>query len=119
MVAEAIIWREAITVNDGFFKNNKGTSAIVQGADREKAIISLNKVAGNRQEQSAYHSELAGITASVTHIKIICSNFDIQEGKVKIGMDGEASLNACSQDIPIHANQQDYDLIQNIRNKVV
>ena len=83
------------------------------------AIISLNKVAGNRQKQSAYYSKLAGIAASITHIKIICSKFVIQEGTVIIGLDGEATLNAYSQDIIIHANQPDYDLIQHIQSEVV
>jgi hypothetical protein len=52
-------------VSDGSFKNAIGISASIlfySKATDPNRIISVNSVPGNREEQSAYRSELAGVS---------------------------------------------------------
>ena len=86
--AAAIIRGTARAVSDGSFKNEMGTSASILFHTKSKdpnRIISVNSVPGNREEQSAYRSELAGISGSLSVIAAVCTVHDIQSGSITIG----------------------------------
>lgn len=93
-IAEAIQLQKAQADSDGSFKGNHGTSAsIIEGANESKCITYVNTVPGPASIQSAYRSELAGILSSLTHVKIICDKFEINDGSITIACDGEQALN--------------------------
>jgi hypothetical protein len=65
-LATAILQGKATAVSDGSFKEGIGTSGfILRGCHRVLAATGSNIVPGNRQEQSSYRSELAGISGAV------------------------------------------------------
>jgi hypothetical protein len=43
-----------------------------------KRIISVNSVPGNSDEQSAYRSELVGVSGSLSIIEAVCTVHDVQ-----------------------------------------
>ena len=120
-IAAAIIRGDARAVSDGSFKNEMGTSASILFHSRSKdprRILSVNYVPGNREEQSAYRSELAGISGSLSIISAVCSVHDIQTGAITIGLDGEQALISASEDWPLNPESPDHDLLTDIRAKV-
>jgi hypothetical protein len=48
-------------------------------------LISVYSVPGNRGEQSAYRSELAGVSGSLSLIAAVCMVHDIHTGLITIG----------------------------------
>ena len=120
-IAAAIIRGDARAVSDGSFKNEMGTSASILFHTRSTdpyRIISVNSVPGNRNEQSAYRSELAGVSGSLSTIAAVCVVHDINTGSISIGLDGEQALIAASEDWPLNPERPDYDLLIDIRAKV-
>jgi hypothetical protein len=117
--ADAIRAHTAIAVSDGSYKDNRGSSAsILVGNDINKAILSANYVPGDSASQSAYRSELAGISGSLTHISAVCEKYNIESGTVTLALDGESALKAVSKSVTPSAHWSDYDLIMDIRNSV-
>jgi hypothetical protein len=93
LVAQAIIQGSAWAISDGSFKDEMGTSAtVLYGIDKSKHIISVNDIPGNREEQSAYRSELAGIEGALAIIESLCQVHGIQAGSITIGLDWEPAL---------------------------
>jgi ribonuclease HI len=117
-VARAIIQGTAKAISDGSFKDEMGTSAtVLYGAD-EKRIISTNDVPGNREDQSAYRSELAGIEGALAIIESLCKVHDIQDGAITIGLDGQQALLEAGGDWPLSPTQAAYDMLFDIRSKI-
>jgi hypothetical protein len=118
-IAAAIINRSAYAVSDGSFKHNRGTSAsILTGSNPKIRIMSVNNVPGNPDEQSAYRSELAGISGSISLIKAVCEKHDVTSGRITIGLDGERAMIAVSTSESPMAKSPDFDLITDIRGKI-
>jgi hypothetical protein len=70
--AKDILWGTAKVMSDGSFKDEAGTLAsITKGNDQSKALVLCNLVPGRPKEQSAYHSELAGVVGSLILIWIV------------------------------------------------
>jgi hypothetical protein len=68
-IAAAIIRGDARAFSDGSFKYEIGTSVSILFHTKSKdpqCIISVNSVPGNRDEQSAYCSELIGVSSSLS-----------------------------------------------------
>jgi hypothetical protein len=115
MLALAIWDGTAIAVSDGSFKDEFGTSALVlEGEDSKNWIIAVNVVLGDPTDQSAYRSELAGIFGIVTMVRALCEVYEILEGSICVGCDGETALKhvfseGTGSDVDI--NSADYNII--------
>jgi hypothetical protein len=122
-IAAAIICGDARAVSDGSFKNEMGTSASILCHTRSKdpqRIISVNSVPGNKEEQSTYPSKLAGVSGSLSTIAaVVCTVHDITTGSITIWLDGEQAMITASEDWPVNPEHPDYDLITDIRAKVL
>lgn len=64
-----------------------------------------------------YRRKLIGVTASVSHIKILCQKYDITEDSITVGLDSEKALKSYKEDSLLHAKQKDQDLIHHIQRK--
>ena len=120
-LAAAILQGKARAVSDGSFKNAMGTSSSIlfhSRANDPNRIISVNGVPGNSNEQSAYRSELAGVSGSLATIAAVCRIHDIQEGSITLGLDGRQALLAAAGDWPLNPERPDFDLITDIRRKI-
>jgi hypothetical protein len=119
--AAAILRGEAKAVSDGSFKDSMGTSASIlyhSHANDPNRMVGVNAVPGNCQEQSAYRSELAGISGSLAITAAVCRIHDIQAGSITFGLDGNQALKAAAGDWPLNPERPDYDLITDIRAKI-
>ena len=121
-IAAAIIRGDARAVSDGSFKNAMGTSASILFHTKStdpRRIISVNSVPGNRSEQSAYRSELARVSGSLSTIAAVCTVHDLHTGSITIlGLDGEQAMIAASEAWPLSPERPDYDLLTDIRSNV-
>jgi hypothetical protein len=63
----------AQAISDGSFKVKFGTSAFTILDSGNSSILGLNIVPGHPDDQSAYHSELAGLFAIVRIVNLLCS----------------------------------------------
>ena len=120
-LAAAILQGKARAVSDGSFKNAMGTSSSIlfhSRANDPNRIISVNAVPGNANEQSAYRSELAGVSGSLAITAAVCRIHDIQEGSITLGLDGQQALLAAAGDWPLNPERPDFDLITDIRTKL-
>jgi hypothetical protein len=120
-LAAAILRGDARAVSDGSFKNSMGTSSSIlfhSCSTDPNRIVSVNAVPGNPNEQSAYRSELAGISGSLAITAAVCRIHDINEGSITLGLDGRQALLAAAGDWPLNPARPDFDLITDIRAKV-
>ena len=123
-LAMGIITGHATAVSDGSYKETEGdhfgTSAFVlRGANRSAGALGVNAVPGNNHEQSSYRSELAGISGSLAIISAVCDKYDITSGAITIALDGEQAMLAASSTWPLSPQDTDFDLITDIRAKIV
>jgi hypothetical protein len=98
-----------------------GTSTSILFHSRAKdphQIISVNTVPGNCNEQSAYRSELAGVSGLPAITAAVCKVHDLQEGSVIFGLDRNQALKAAAGDWPLNPERPDFDLITDIRAKI-
>ena len=77
-----------------------------------------NWVPGLEDEQSAYRSELAGISGVLASLKIIVKKFKIDSGTIEIGLDGESALGQAEDDYFLKIHQSSFDIILDIRKRV-
>ena len=105
-LAHGITDGTATAISDGSFKKGYGTScSILRGSTITTRIISINTVPGPTDSQSAYRSELAGISGSLLIIQAICNMHHIQNGCITIGLDGQSAMKSVSQNNnPNHSN---------------
>jgi hypothetical protein len=64
-------------------------------------LISVNSVPGNREEQSAYRSKLAGVSGSLSLIAAVCMVHDIHSRSIAICLDGKQAMFAVSEDCSV------------------
>jgi hypothetical protein len=103
--------RKATAISDGSFKNDNDTSAFhVCAEDDSQRIIDVNAIPGSCKEQSAYQSELAGISGILLVLNIMCKKFKIRSSSIEIGLDGQQALLAASEDWPLNIAQPDFDI---------
>jgi hypothetical protein len=116
-IAAAIIQGSARAVSDRSFKNAMETSASIlfhSKATNPNRIISVNSVPGNCEEQSAYCSELAGVSVPLSLIAAVCMAHGIHTGSIPIGLDGKQAMIAASEDWPLSPAHPVYDLLKDI-----
>ena len=115
-LSEALREGTALAVSDGSFKDSFGTSAFVlEGKDGTHRLTGANVVPGHPDDQSAYRSEIAGVCAILQVLLMICQLFNITEGEVEIGLDGEAAMDRISGPYDPHCNARDFDLLTHVR----
>jgi hypothetical protein len=78
----------------------------------------VNAVPGPEETQSAYRSELAGVSGSLAILASVCSLYQISSGTATLGLDGDQALKAASGHWPLDASQPDFDLLCDIRKKI-
>ena len=106
-------------MSDGSFKDGRGTSAFVLEDERQKGrVMGVNAVPGEFEDQSAYRSELAGVSGIIATIQCICTTHNITQGSIEVGLDGLQAMKEISGNWPIKPSQSDYDLLQDIRRKI-
>ena len=107
-------------ISDGSFKKGYSTScSILHGSTNTTQIILINTVPGPTDSQSAYRSELAGISGSLLIIQAICKRHHIQNGCITIGLDGQSAMKSVSQKQQPKPQQPDFDLLCDIRTKLL
>jgi hypothetical protein len=102
-----------MAVSDGSYKDTYGTAAWTIGDQDEFSILSGRVVCpGTDDDHNLYRSELAGIYAITAIMNKLCEYYQIHEGTVEIGCDGQSALKTAfdygvylSKDIP------SYDLV--------
>jgi hypothetical protein len=119
-LAQSIQQQTAIAVSDGSYADDVGTAGFLlhQEGDRSQAVVGVNLVPGNANEQSAYRAELAGIVGILVTLQIVCTFYNITEGSISIGLDGEMALKQAETEGLADPSQADFDLINDIRKKV-
>ena len=120
LVAQAIRDGTAIAVSDGSLKDMFGTSSFtLQGRTDDQKITGRNAVPGEPLNQSSYRSELAGIAGVLVTLFILCKAYNITEGHIEIGLDGEQAMQRIFEDDDPTPSQPDYDLIYDLRAKLL
>ena len=112
----------ARAISDGSYDplTQKGTSSLTIVADKndKNPLEGDNWVPGTPTDQSAYRSELAGITGILSAVAIIIQHYDITEGSITIALDGSSALDQASADNPLKIDQPDFDILQDIRARL-
>ena len=111
-VAAAILRGDARAVSDGSYKEGHGTSAFtLQGDTPTKAIKGQNTIPGCPEEQSAFRSELGGVVGVLTVLETLCSHFDLTEGKIELGLDGESVIKKLERPYLPSPKDPHYDML--------
>ena len=96
-----IVAGTASIVSDNSFNpdsslGSAGTSAVILAPSTNCTIKFYAKgnnwAAGLKIDQSAYHSELAGVIAALTMLDVLVRHHDLTSGAVAIALDGESVL---------------------------
>jgi hypothetical protein len=119
IIARVILDGKALAVSDGSYKDMHGTSAfILSGCTDQGRITGTNAILGDHQDQLAYRSELGGISGIITTVLAICKIHGITSGSIEVDLDGNQALKAVFFDWPLNPRQADFDLVQDICNKI-
>jgi hypothetical protein len=118
ILAKAISQGDAITISDGSFQDTYGTAAwVLEGSDSAGRMRGAVIVPGNANDQSAYRSELAGIYSILVAVTKLCNFFDIQQGAIELGCDGQSALDKAFNHVAlIRIEDANHDLLQAIRS---
>ena len=118
-LARGITKGTATAISDGSYKQHYGTScSILRGTSQSQRIISINAVPGPADSQSAYRSELAGISGSLLVLQALCNKYNLTTGSITIGLDGKSAIDTVSSSQPLKPQQPDFDLLCDIRTKL-
>ena len=95
----------------------RGTAAFVlEGPDTTHRVSAVLEVPGQPKDQSAYHSELAGLYGTTVMTTTICNINNITEGSIEVGCDGLSALKqALAHDDDVDPTKQHFDVISAIR----
>ena len=121
-LAHALRQGTAIAVSDGSYKAGRGTAAfILETSDKfepQGRIVGVNIIPGETDDQSAYRSEIGGISGIVETIGILCARHSITSGAIEVGLDGDQAMKTIFGEWPLHPKQADYDLLKDLRKKI-
>jgi hypothetical protein len=101
-VADAIGLGVAYAVSDGSFKQGRGTSAfLLEGSGGAVGrILGANEIPGAEVDQSAYRSELGGISGVIATVACLCRLYDIRSGAINVDWTGNRQC--CMQQVRNH-----------------
>jgi hypothetical protein len=121
-ISIAIAKDTARAISDGSYDPliHKGTSSLTIMADKHDRdpLDDDNWVPGLPTDQSAYRSELAGIVGILSAVAVIIQQYDITKGSITIALDRESALDQASAETPLKVNQADFDILQDIRERL-
>ena len=118
-VAAAILRGDAKAVSDGSYKDGHGTSAfILKGDSHQKAIRGRNTIPGRKEEQCAYRSELGGVLGIVTVLEGLCQFYNLEEGKIRIGLDGDSVIKKLRSPFLPNPKASHYDLLLDCKSRI-
>ena len=111
-MAAAIMRRDARAVSDGSFKDSHGTAAFcLHGDNPTKAIHGCHQTHGTKEVQCPYRSELSGVCGILTMLEGICKTFNLEEGAITIGLDGESVIKTLERPWIPKPTEPHYDLV--------
>jgi hypothetical protein len=119
-VALAIQERSAYAVSDGSYKQQWNTSAfLLESRDcKSGRVIGLNEIPGAPEDQSAYRSELAGISGIMAVVDCLCRLHYLTSGTIHCRLDGEQAMLNASSDQPLDPQQPSFDFLIDIKSKI-
>jgi hypothetical protein len=119
-LANTIRQGTAYGVNDGSFKDARGTSAFLLEGDSGKInqILGVHKIPGHLTEQPLYRAELGGIAGILAIVDCVARVHNITKGKIKVGLDGEQAMLNAGGDWPLKPGQPNFDMLQDIRTEI-
>lgn len=122
-IAIAIINGTARAISDGSFKPDvkKGSSAFITtpGKTIVNRLVGKNWVPGGINDQSAYRSELSGLSGILSSFAIIVEIYNITEGSIEIACDSQGVLNEVdSNDVCLYCEQTSFDILQDIHHRI-
>ena len=85
---------------------------IITDPEENFQIIGTNRVPGLTKDSQ--WAELAGVTGTLVWIQSFCITHQLEEGQIKIGLDGESAIKALEQCF-LYKSDADYDIPWNIR----
>ena len=110
-----------IAVSDGSFKSEFGTGAfIVYNCDSGKYIRGCAVSYGGQMDQSAYRSELIGLSAIITYVTTLVKSNAITNASIEVACDGISALNNIFDrwKSKTKTNMKHYDVISYARNLI-
>jgi hypothetical protein len=112
----------AITVSDGAFKDGRGTADFVledsEHPCEDSRAIGVNTVPGSLDDNSAYRSEISGVSGVVSTVNCVCKAYGVTKGSIEVGLDGDQAMKAISGDWLLKSDDPDFDLLQDLRAKL-
>lgn len=121
-IIQAIQQHQLILVSDGSYIHEErlGTAGwIAETQDRMIQIHGALIAPGPADIQGSHRSELTGLLGGITTIDNICRKYNVTEGSVEVGCDGEGAITAITQQFDIiKTSRKHYDLIQAIKNTI-
>jgi hypothetical protein len=82
-------------------------------------IVGVNVIPGAEESQSAYQSELGGVTGILEALHCIYRAHNITYGKVEVGLDGDQARKEAFGTWPLGPSRPDFDLIVHIRGRMI
>ena len=78
----------------------------------------MNLIPGSAEDQSAYRSELGGVTGVLAAVSVIVHYYDIKQGSIELALDGESAKNESASTDFLLAGQSSFDLLQDIHHRL-
>jgi hypothetical protein len=108
-----------MAVSDGSYKDNFGTSSFIfSGGYLKSRIYGDNCIPGSPEDQSAHRSEVGGIVGMAITLHMLCKMYDITEGKITLGLDGQSALNSTKASWDPHCWKRDFDILWEARKQL-
>ena len=121
-IATAIKNGTACAISDGSYEPipQQGSSGfiITPGKTRHNMFTGMNLIPGSAEDQSAYRSELGGVTGVLAAVSVIVHYYDIKQGSIELALDGESAKNESASTDFLLAGQSSFDLLQDIHRRL-
>ena len=114
-IAAAIQAKTAIAVSDGSFEPFLQTGAAattIQGPTAVLTIAAQCVSPGEKDDQSAYRSELIGLYQTIVLVHLVCDHYKVTEGSLELACDGLSALKQATKvKSPTPLSQMHFDII--------
>jgi len=108
---------EAISVSNGSYHEGYGSAAwVLEGSTSANRITGVIETPGERDSQSLYRSELTGLFCIILMVTKLCDFYQIREGGITLGCDGESALAKAFGQQDISTKDPSYDPLLAIRS---
>ena len=121
-IATAIKNGTACAISDGSYEDDpqQGSSGfiITPGKTRQNMLTGRNLIPGSAEDQSAYRSELGGVTGVLAAVSVIVHYYDIKQGTLELALDGRSAKNESASTDFLLAGQSSFDILQDIHHRL-